>query len=346
MASHTTDDGFHEIQLNGKQLVFLFMAATVVSVVIFLCGVLVGRGVRAERTVAQSLRSTTRRLRTFCHPRRRRRRRHTGGRRSSRCRAARARRREVRCGDRRHPAGLCESREGAARAGRETRAGADRRRAAREIREARKIRKGSSGLRRLREAGTGPQADCRNRSPPHPPPRNPRRQRRPFRPRPRRATATRCRSRRSTGDRRRRDRQALQLEGLRRLRRTAAQRDRHGVPRAHRHVQDEARSGDHGGEAAEGRADQALGYSLNRSRAFILAAAFGRPARPQFSEVRSSRIRLDCARAAARRRRRPARSARLRARLRRRRRLLHRHALLDHARDGRSTAACRGSARC
>ena len=44
------DDGFHEIQLNGKQLVFLFMAATVVSVVIFLCGVLVGRGVRTERS--------------------------------------------------------------------------------------------------------------------------------------------------------------------------------------------------------------------------------------------------------------------------------------------------------
>jgi cell division septation protein DedD len=48
LASHSTDDGFHEIQLNGKQLVFLFMAATVVSVVIFLCGVLVGRGVRAD----------------------------------------------------------------------------------------------------------------------------------------------------------------------------------------------------------------------------------------------------------------------------------------------------------
>jgi cell division septation protein DedD len=47
------DEGFHEIQLNGKQLVFLFMAATVVSVVIFLCGVLVGRGVRAERSVAE-----------------------------------------------------------------------------------------------------------------------------------------------------------------------------------------------------------------------------------------------------------------------------------------------------
>ena len=49
------DEGFHEIQLNGKQLVFLFMAATVVSVVIFLCGVLVGRGVRVERgTVADA----------------------------------------------------------------------------------------------------------------------------------------------------------------------------------------------------------------------------------------------------------------------------------------------------
>jgi DedD protein len=45
VAHQAQDDGFHEIQLNGKQLVFLFMAATVVSVVIFLCGVLVGRGV-------------------------------------------------------------------------------------------------------------------------------------------------------------------------------------------------------------------------------------------------------------------------------------------------------------
>jgi len=46
-----SDEGFHEIQLNGKQLVFLFMAATVVSVVIFLCGVMVGRGVR-DRTAS------------------------------------------------------------------------------------------------------------------------------------------------------------------------------------------------------------------------------------------------------------------------------------------------------
>ena len=45
-----SDEGFREIQLNGKQLVFLFMAATVVSVVIFLCGVMVGRGVvRAQQ---------------------------------------------------------------------------------------------------------------------------------------------------------------------------------------------------------------------------------------------------------------------------------------------------------
>jgi cell division septation protein DedD len=42
------DDGFHEIQLSGKQLIFLFVMTTAVSVVIFLCGVLVGRGVRAE----------------------------------------------------------------------------------------------------------------------------------------------------------------------------------------------------------------------------------------------------------------------------------------------------------
>jgi len=43
------DEGQREIQLNGKQLVFLFMASTVVAVVIFLCGVMVGRGVRTQR---------------------------------------------------------------------------------------------------------------------------------------------------------------------------------------------------------------------------------------------------------------------------------------------------------
>ena len=54
MAEQPHDDGFRELQLGGKQLVFLFMAATVVSVVIFLCGVLVGRGVRAERSGIES----------------------------------------------------------------------------------------------------------------------------------------------------------------------------------------------------------------------------------------------------------------------------------------------------
>jgi DedD protein len=54
LTSHVQDDGFREIQLNGKQLFFLFMATTVVSVVIFLCGVLVGRGVRFERTALAS----------------------------------------------------------------------------------------------------------------------------------------------------------------------------------------------------------------------------------------------------------------------------------------------------
>ncbi len=46
---HEIDDGFHEIQLSGKQLVFLFMATTIVAVVIFLCGVQVGRNVRTVR---------------------------------------------------------------------------------------------------------------------------------------------------------------------------------------------------------------------------------------------------------------------------------------------------------
>ncbi len=55
MATTTTNDAFREIQLNGKQLFFLFMAVVVVSVVIFLCGVLVGRGVRAERGAVDAL---------------------------------------------------------------------------------------------------------------------------------------------------------------------------------------------------------------------------------------------------------------------------------------------------
>jgi cell division septation protein DedD len=40
------EEDFHEIQLNGKQLVFLFMTGTVAAVVIFLCGLMVGRNLR------------------------------------------------------------------------------------------------------------------------------------------------------------------------------------------------------------------------------------------------------------------------------------------------------------
>ena len=53
----TAEDGFHEIQLSGKQLVFLFMATTVILVVTFLWGVLVGRGVQSEGAAQQPLES-------------------------------------------------------------------------------------------------------------------------------------------------------------------------------------------------------------------------------------------------------------------------------------------------
>jgi cell division septation protein DedD len=49
-----SDEGLHEIQLNGKQLVFLFMTATVIAVVIFLCGFLTGRGLQAPVRVVAS----------------------------------------------------------------------------------------------------------------------------------------------------------------------------------------------------------------------------------------------------------------------------------------------------
>lgn len=42
-----SDQGFHEVQLSGKQLVFLFMSAVVLAVVVFLLGVNVGQGVRS-----------------------------------------------------------------------------------------------------------------------------------------------------------------------------------------------------------------------------------------------------------------------------------------------------------
>ena len=49
LSHDTADDGFHEIQLSGKQLVFLFIVTTTVIVVVFLCGVKVGRGARTAQ---------------------------------------------------------------------------------------------------------------------------------------------------------------------------------------------------------------------------------------------------------------------------------------------------------
>jgi DamX protein len=51
LSHDTAEDGFHEIQLSGKQLVFLFIVTTSVLVAVFLCGVLVGRGAREVRGV-------------------------------------------------------------------------------------------------------------------------------------------------------------------------------------------------------------------------------------------------------------------------------------------------------
>ncbi len=43
-----TEREFHEIQLSGKQLVFLFISLVVMAVVTFLLGVAVGKGVRGD----------------------------------------------------------------------------------------------------------------------------------------------------------------------------------------------------------------------------------------------------------------------------------------------------------
>lgn len=50
----THDEAFREIQLSGKQLVFVFMAGVVILVVTFLFGVQVGRGVLVQRGTPES----------------------------------------------------------------------------------------------------------------------------------------------------------------------------------------------------------------------------------------------------------------------------------------------------
>ena len=59
LTHHDTDDGFHEIQLSGKQLVFLFMTGTVVTVLIFLLGVQVGRNARLDNALVGDGADTT-----------------------------------------------------------------------------------------------------------------------------------------------------------------------------------------------------------------------------------------------------------------------------------------------
>lgn len=49
LAHHDADDGFHEINLSGKQLVFAFMLAATLLVAVFLLGVKIGRDVKSER---------------------------------------------------------------------------------------------------------------------------------------------------------------------------------------------------------------------------------------------------------------------------------------------------------
>ena len=49
MTQSSHDDSFREIQLSGKQLVFLFMAVVVILVGVFLMGLQVGRGVLMAR---------------------------------------------------------------------------------------------------------------------------------------------------------------------------------------------------------------------------------------------------------------------------------------------------------
>ena len=51
-----TDDGFHEIQLSRKQLVFLFMTGSVALILVFLFGVVVGRDT-ATKPVEQPISS-------------------------------------------------------------------------------------------------------------------------------------------------------------------------------------------------------------------------------------------------------------------------------------------------
>ena len=218
------------------------MAATVVSVVIFLCGVLVGRGVRSQLGVADATRGRAPVAETTPHaagapapapppagsdP-------HGGG--------AAARRRRPQ---------LLQSPREAEAAGGAVEAGAEA------------IGAGRAPPRRAAARGdadaAAPTAPPRSRAAPSAPAPAP---------------AVACAAgagrpgirgadrRAERAQRSGRDRQAPQLERLRGLRAHAGQRDAVGVPRARRQVHDAPRSRDDRREAAKRRAVQALGHAL------------------------------------------------------------------------------------
>ena len=101
------------------------------------------------------------------------------------------------------------------------------------------------------------------------------------------------------------------------------------LPRAHRHVRVASRSGHDRDEARKRRAVQALGYRASRSRpASSWRSVFPSSDTPLSAGSRSRRCWWRCARPATTR-------TRVSARPDHGCRLLHRHAVLDHARDGR-----------
>ena len=59
LTHHDAEDGFHEIQLSGKQLIFAFMLTATVAVFIFLLGVQVGRNAKTTARADETPESTT-----------------------------------------------------------------------------------------------------------------------------------------------------------------------------------------------------------------------------------------------------------------------------------------------
>ena len=255
------------------------MVATVVSVVIFLSGVFVGRGVRLERAARSA---EARRDRAGHHSR-------PGSRRAkpppaaglgSDRRAAAARRRRAQLFQPAREAGTARGRaeagpEGAQRKppraadglpvdGGEIRA--DRRRRANPAAVARPPR------RRPAAKASAPAPAGRRRSTRLAEPSGSG-----FRAADRRAQRTQSRPRRSP--------KRLVVERLCRVRADAGQRHAVGLSRAHRQVQDASRGGSDRGQAAKRRAVQALDYALALASGALLALSFPKFGHPAFGWI-------------------------------------------------------------